>query len=403
MKVKNIESILTIDRLIFILMVLFVFDQLLPIYRILVWSRLIQLFTVTLLFLLIVKIINKRMLILIPITLMYALNLIYVGFFDASNFILYIYGILISFIPVLFFLNYRNNYRLKSKIMLIVNFTLITTIITTIIGLSIYPEASRVLATFPEKNDPTYVRYTSLNIGGFAFIYSLLPLIPLYFFLNSSKKKVINVLILFGIYIVTFMSQYTTAIVISMFVLLVILLTRVKTTKKVVICIFTVSVLLFMIIQYLNTFIYTFISSIDSPIIQERLFVLYDIIIGNNYNQIGRLNLWMQSITVFINHPILGGWTANIQTYSEHSFILDYLGKFGILGLSILIFYYTSIYVYFYKCKENKKQGYIFLSFFATILIGILNPVNSLLIMGFLVPTLIGIGEKNVYENSLGF
>ena len=321
MKVKNIESILTIDRLIFILMVLFVFDQLLPIYRILVWSRLIQLFTVTLLFLLIVKIINKRMLILIPITLMYALNLIYVGFFDASNFILYIYGILISFIPVLFFLNYRNNYRLKSKIMLIVNFTLITTIITTIIGLSIYPEASRVLATFSEKNDPTYVRYTSLNIGGFAFIYSLLPLIPLYFFLNSSKKKVINVLILFGIYIVTFMSQYTTAIVISMFVLLVILLTRVITTKKVVICIFTVSVLLFMIIQYLNTFIYTFISSIDSPIIQERLFVLYDIIIGNNYNQIGRLNLWMQSITVFINHPILGGWTANIQTYSEHSFI----------------------------------------------------------------------------------
>ena len=133
------------------------------------------------------------------------------------------YYYFLSFFPVLMFWfdseNSPSYLRTLTNLALIM---LVVTIYTTLVGLDKYPMASRLLAGAVSMDQKEL--FTSLNIGGYTFGYSLVFLIPVLVFASKnslSLKKVFSILLIFMIVYLNYKTMLITALIFCIILLVI--------------------------------------------------------------------------------------------------------------------------------------------------------------------------------------
>ena len=256
---------------------------------------------------------------------------------------------------------------------------LLLTSITTYIGCIKYPSASRDLAgqLLSSGDRETFMFYQALNIGGFGYIYTIVLLFPLLILLiketgyNKIIFKTIFVILLIWIYMVIMQSEYTTALIGSSLCFVLFFISSKKKNNIVGV------VLLMVLLYYLSTLLLYFSTIIDSTIISHRMEDVSRILQGEvttsgDADIDSRSYLYTLGWNAFLESPVIG--TGKIV--GGHSFLLNYLSRYGIIGLSIMIFMFIKMYNYAIKPEKGCfTYHYVLFVFFLQIIIAILNPI----------------------------
>ena len=156
--------------------------------------------------------------------------------FSPMNVVMWGYGLLLDLLPfmVAVYIMKSHNDMIKPVSIIIIAAALITAVTTTI-GLYIYPDAARFLATDFETTNEFYLLVERMNIGGYDTVYTLVLLYPLVIY--AFKRKKINivtaVVITFIILLCILRSQYTIALLLFMVTSLLFFTKKNLTAKRV--------------------------------------------------------------------------------------------------------------------------------------------------------------------------
>ena len=105
--------------------------------------------------------------------------------------------------------------------------------------------------------------------------------------------------------------------------------------------------------------------------------------------------------------PFFGKLLGNPTTSGGHSFILDSLADYGIIGGTALFFCYRNIFRHFCGVfKDKEGYGFVLWAFVQTIILSAVYTGMWLNILTFFIPILLpfiyGTDSEGSYENSLG-
>lgn len=310
-----------------------------------------------------------------------------------KSILLTFYSSLYFILPLIlgFYLISNNYIKIIKLLLLEVVICIIITSVTSSRGLKEFPFASRELASGMD-GDPNFMLYNLRNIGGFDFTYLVPIVIPMFLFMYS--KKTINVLqlviILYLLINFVFLSQYTTAIIFVFVALLSLLFARNYTPRKFILIILSFS-LIFIFLKPLigSLFFYLAIDNV-SPDVAIRFIALGEKMMGgetSNDAYLLREEVYNKSIQIFLSDPILGGVFHGSNNIGGHSFVLDIITSFGLLGFISLFFAYRQIFRCFYKPYKNESYyGYMLWALLVSIMLAILNTVPNILAIGFILP-----------------
>ena len=284
----------------------------------------------------------------------------------------------------------------------------VITALTTSYGCSIFPNASRSMANgfFAEMNPETVTMYRSMNIGNFQFVYTLVLMIPVILCCNRSvfKNRYWGYGII-GLFLYTiYQTQYTTALllaVVSTAYLVLPVSHNPKTARKWLIGIVAVFFVALPIIGDLLSF---FAGIIGSEQMSQRFSELSLSMSGQQLDEDSdfatRLYLWNKSLTTFFSHFLTGVYfTTDIANASKyvggHSFILDSMARFGIVGLMLVIWMFKKLYILFVKPFNNRNHYIFFLTAFVLNIVQCLvNTVSIEVVFVFLMPLVFVISNK---------
>lgn len=282
----------------------------------------------------------------------------------------------------------ENNDKKSAKIVVsIILITYTVTSITTIMGYALFPNASRILAA----DSTAYAVYYKYNIGGFNFVYSLVITHPMIICLFKKKKKLLISLAyscLIGACI--FLSNYTTASLLFILSCIAYFLpysNRAAVGKKRIrwIIVFLLVAVWFLpsLLRYISTFD---IFSESATKIQD----IANLLQGQGTNAVDttfRRAKYELSIDAFLKYPITGGYILERLTLGGHSFWLDYLGQFGVIGTSFILGLYWCIFKSYFRLS-NKSSTLFFslVSLLLSFILSILNPGLWIFEIAFVVP-----------------
>ena len=248
---------------------------------------------------------NKYSQILLPFILFQALTLIT----NTGSIAMWVYQVLLFLLPIVlaYYLLYENPQYipLLCNVMFII---FIVTIITTISGLTIYPSASRILASTDSSQDVAAVIFNWKNIGGYDFVYTLVLLYPLVILAFKQKKLpvVLTAIIVAAIFTVILMAQYTTALLLFIVSSFLFLFKRELTVKNTVI--FSICGILCVLIfnSVFSDLLIWLADQLNSFTFKERLISLAGGTEGLESSEGGRIYLWRNSLNTFLSSPIFG-------------------------------------------------------------------------------------------------
>lgn len=299
-------------------------------------------------------------------------------FFNRSeSVVLWGYSILLNMAPIIlgYFIIYHKKWDVSYyRNIILIAFTI--TIITTCVGLIRYPYAARVLATIESASDANAVLYTWKNIGGYEFVYMVALLYPLLILAYKRKKigllpTIIGVI---GIFAMVILSEYTTAFLLLLISSLLFLVKRNLTKKDIWIFLLFSIVCMVVLDDALSDFLQWIGSLTGSETMMERLDSLAGGQTGLEQSESNRIFLYEQSIQSFFSNPLFGTLLKGGGGVGGHSFVLDTIGVYGILGGVLLFFMYRKIYRLFFAPFQNKAgYGYVIWLFFQAILLSCVN------------------------------
>ena len=261
------------------------------------------------------------------------------------------------------------------------------TALTTYLGLLDHPEASRLMAA-----DPTaYHRYFPHNIGGFNFVYSFVLLHPLMICYLREKRLWFLAPPLTAIGgMCVLASEYTTAALLFVISCIAYFFPSRTTRNR---ARFRTKLILFAMVLAL-----LFLPSIldflaELPIFassEEKLQDVANVLRGQESESIStqnRIYFYQKSWDSFAADPMLGGKVFGRSRAGGHSFVLDTLADWGIVGfalVAILYWYFRKLYSRI--CKKSSASLYATLFFLLIIAICVLNPHAWLFEVGFAAP-----------------
>lgn len=307
---------------------------------------------------------------------------------------LYLYGELQIFLNGLIALVVvaKNNQK-KSRMMfwLIICMNVITCV-TTIVGNDQYPMASRLLATDTIEE---YLRrlYAKKNIGSFSLAYGLVLLTPLVIHLTKSKK--INVIIGIGLLVLigaTLMAmEYGMAVILYAASLSLLLIPKL-TTKKIIVLLVIVLLFVFLFGGVLANVFEQISLSVDSETLAERFMAVADVLRGedktSSVSAQNRTEFYNMSLRVFAETSLLGRWgRKNVSVAGGHSFVLDAMGDFGLLGIVALIVVFVTMYQVALKpYKKQKIYPYLLWTYLIAVVLMTLNPKSYAFVFLLVIP-----------------
>jgi len=254
------------------------------------------------------------------------------------------------------------------------------TCITTILGLQVYPMASRELASGTAIYDTT--RYLKANIGGYEFIYALILLIPVLVWMITHSDRLwaaISVIVLVLDVLCIYESQYTIALVCTVIVFLTLLFQFNKSIGYAAITVFGLFLLLNGF-SGLSKMFYWASDVVGQEYVSDRLLQVSQLFSGNNihtYTTEARINHYRNQINAFLASPGLG---HNLIVFdstkiSGHSFLLDVLGGAGIIGFFTVCGLSRKLYSMTVNLQKNRSIPHVHAVWIMVICIAVLNPV----------------------------
>lgn len=340
---------------------------------------------------------------ILPIFALPGLNIIPL-IVDGSNIVQilqYISGLLqmMSYPLAAIYIIENRNYKLGRNLFILYIVINLITCITTYYGNIMFPGASRALAT-GMSDSPFLIRdYLMANIGGFSFVYSMVMFVPILIY-TWKNHRVISHGMMFGILSIGYIgiifftlvtAEYTTAILLFILCISLFFIGNTLNVKKLIL-LGCISFFLFLVLKgTISDVLLNISENVESANISERLKDLSFSLNNNNIDSsnydsdlIIRQNHYNKSFESFIANP-LGSWTQ--KAVGGHSFILDSLGKFGILGIFCILLLYVKLYkLYVLPLKGNNCYGYVLFTFFVFIITTFVNPMLLLDSIMFILP-----------------
>lgn len=306
---------------------------------------------------------------------------------------LYLYGELQIFLNGLIALVVvaKNNQKKSRMMFWLIICMYVITCVTTIVGNDQYPMASRLLATDTIEE---YLRrlYAKKNIGGFAMAYGLVLLTPL--IIHLIKNKQVNGFIgigLLGLFGATlFAMEYGTAVILFAASLGLLLIPKLN-TKKIIIMLVVVILFVLLFGGVVADMFEQISLSVDSEALSERFMAVAEVLRGDVISSTSaqnRTGYYEKSWRVFLETLMLGRWgRKNVEVTGGHSFVLDTMGDYGLLGIVGVLIVLASMYKLAVKpFKEEKVCPCLLWTYILEIVLMFINPKVYGVIFLLIVP-----------------
>ena len=145
---------------------------------------------------------------------------------------------------------------------------------------------------------------------------------------------------------------------------------------------------------------------VSSKSVSDRLIALSGGVTSLESFEDNRIELYRSSISGFFSSPVFGSILGNRTTKGGHSFILDALASYGILGGAAIAFVYRNVYRFFFKpFSNNTGYGYILWAFAQAIVLSAVNTGMWIDALTFFIPVLLTFiyktNSEEDYESSL--
>ncbi|MDY6366922.1 MAG: hypothetical protein SPL13_00160, partial [Clostridia bacterium] len=303
---------------------------------------------------------------------------------------LWAYVVVLDLLPGLigyYIVNYENLAN-KRVFFIAIIIAVSITIVTTIVGLQIYPNAARYLATVSDANESDNVLYNLMNIGGYEFVYIITFLYPAFIYGVKRKKIPLFVIIIYAIadFFLILNAGYTIALMLF-FVSTAFLFFK-RNLKVIEIFLILILAIIFVYIFFplFSDLLLALSKAIDNKDISERLAAMAGGKEGLDQLDDNRVELYLISLNSIVQSPIFGGMFVTTRI-GGHSFIIDFVAQYGLLGLLALIFIYRAVYEKFYQPYKNMKgYGYIFWSFLQVLIASLINTDMWLPVLTLFLP-----------------
>lgn len=335
----------------------------------------------------------KRTLARVCVTMVLAITFVllqYWGIYRNEEFLMWMIDGIIVWLPCIIALYIKENNNdkfVKNYLQVYIVATTITSV-TTIIGLMIYPNASRELATGSELFDTT--KYKILNIGGYEHIYALVVLLPiLIWFIKRTNKvwRTVNIVaLLINLYCI-YRSQYTIAILIAGTILI---LTAVKKYKKTIIVAMVLLGTLFLfntrgVMEGLSDGFKYVSEHIGIEYVGDRLLQVSQLLEGvsiHTETTTDRIDHYQHCLDKFSESPVIGNNMGefSVSNISGHTMILDTMSGMGILGLLLVGIIFVISYKIVVRANGEKTSSTVLLTWLAFVAVSILNPSSFMTI-----------------------
>lgn len=266
------------------------------------------------------------------------------------------------------------------------------TAVTTIIGNDKYPQASRMLASL-SAGDFEYSLYVKENIGNFSFGYRIVLLVPMLIYLLRSGKVhwIIGVafLVLFGYAV--FAMEYGMAVLLFAAGLILLLIPN-PTTKKIILVVAILLVFVLIFGGLLADLFENISQAVDSIALSERFKTVAEVLRGedktSSVSAQNRTEFYNMSLRVFAETSLLGRWgRKNVSVTGGHSFVLDAMGDFGLLGIVAVIVVFVTMYQVALKpYKKQKIYPYLLWTYLIAVVLMTLNPKSYAFMFLLVIP-----------------
>lgn len=329
------------------------------------------------------------------------MDLVY-SIFDASDgsFASLGYGFMQTFIWAFvcdYILNHKGG-KYNKTLYVLIFIMVIVTAITTYLGCQLMPGASRNLATGLMDDPELKVAYANLNIGGFGFIYMLVLLIPLLLFilrfLSPTLIKKIAILAIVILFVATvYISEYSTAILITFLTVSILFLPPKLTIRKSFVWFIGIAIVGVALASIIPALFFEFARLTDSYDVSIRMEEVGSMMSGQQTSGDvqGRVDIWSTSWKNFLSSPLFG--TGNRG--GGHSFILDHMSKYGFWGLFLIYLQFHSLYKLIVKpyLRTNFSTLFVFI-FVLSVTLCLINTYFIHSVFLFFIPLFI-----SQYEN----
>ena len=311
---------------------------------------------------------------------------------DVADFIGVLYDSLLFVLPI-FLIYYLliNNYRNAIlKFITISSVLFIITIITSTYGLLSDVNAARIMSA-GNVAESVIMNYNKQNIGGFAIAYMIPVVLPMLFAYYSKKKISLFVFVpvLGSLTYYIYLAQFSIALILFVLSFTSIFIAYKYSSKRFMLIILTIFLISSQIKPILTEVLYFAAEYNESQAVSVRLKSMGDITSGVGTKALEyteRIDRYNKSIDAFKSSPIIGVFYTSKKP-GGHSFLLDYLALFGILGIIGLVIFYRQVYNFLYRPFKNESYyGYMIWSLFSSLILGFLNPTASIFIICFIVP-----------------
>ncbi len=303
--------------------------------------------------------------------------------YRSSALVNYFINLIIAFIPCIMAIQISKNVEHKEFFQSYLKTAAIfigITCVTTIIGLKVFPMASRELASGTAIYDTA--QYTRANIGGYDFIYALVLFIPVALWLINNSKGAMKVLytavLVLDVWCI-YESQYTIALICVAITLLVL---WIQFNKRVgFIALLAVALfLLFNGFSLIGSLFYWLSDVIEQEYVADRLLQLAQLFSGESINtdtSSERIEHYFNELNAFSESPV---WGHNFLSYDDdkisgHTLVLDILGGAGLIGIFMLSGIMRTLYTLTINPQKKRLSPYIQAIWIMLIILSCLNPV----------------------------
>lgn len=254
------------------------------------------------------------------------------------------------------------NNRMNSVIRKIIPITIIVyliTAITTYIGVLRFPGASRVLAA----DSLAYLKYYPLNIGGFEFIYSLVLLHPLIiYFFRKTRKLYFAIPFSLIVALCVTASEYTMGFLLFIVSLVSYLLpvnissfAGKRRIRSIIILVILGIIFIPVIFNFLSQF--DFLGSASEKLLDLSSLLQGELVEDDSDIAI-RQNIYLKSWETFLARPILGSKIYGSPSVGGHSYVLDTLGNWGLIGVFVVFMLFRKTRKLYKKEFLNREVNY---------------------------------------------
>ena len=308
----------------------------------------------------------------------------------------------IFFLMIIYFWIKRQSNSVRANLLKLILVGCLFNYAYSIVVLYFDPSASRVAAASSALQTSPY---DVLNaVGGFDAVYGGIFVVTLLLFirhnLEKGKKKIWVSLISVLAIIFIFMASYATAIIL----LILMFFMFISKKNRFASFLFVFSIVIMLIFhEAVGEFLMRVSSSINysetiSTKIKELGYMIKTFKAAGTYaGDEGRIKNMIDSLTTFFKYPLFGGRGEIGAVIGGHSEFCDILGKYGLIGFSLLIMFFVFLYEEIRQnitMKENIKCLNII--YFIFIILTILNPALYTLIQ---LPIILMISLSESYIN----